>query len=257
MLQDLLKAIGPFEAGNSGIFLVLLWVPAVVVSIVLMRVLWKKQPPRGFLIIAMGLALSAMFFALSGAVQAFEHLSFTHWAMLSGAQLAAVALVGFQIWVQRAKIAPGTVDNFVAEWRRNRKVILVVLLGMFALGAYGTRNFIDYVTADAVTATVVAKSETPDTVVRHIRTINAEWASPEGKKIPLLLAFDSADAFRPPAPEGAKLPVRIRAAEVAAGKTDPLYMVDMGLPVTLLAYLSQLVTGLAGLAAFFAARKEA
>ena len=86
--------------------------------------------------------------------------------------------------------------------------------------------------------------------------VKAEWEAPDGKKIPVSLAFDHMHAFRPKPEAGMKLHFRLDAAAAAAGKAEPFYFVDTGIVARLFNYLSIAVFGFAALLAGIMMRRE-
>ena len=253
-MQDLIKAFLPIDSDNYGVLIVMLWIPFLVIAAVVIRIFCREKVPRDFKTISIGMFLSMALLALIGGWQAFDFLPLAQFGMLTAIQAVIVLLAVLVARASSKTQAAASARNFLEEWERRRRFIVVGLLVLGLLGIWGgVRCAVSYASTDAANATVLSY-EAPAS--GRLRGMNAEWAAPDGKKVPVTLVFDKLDAFRPAVTSGLELPIRINTAEVAAGKTAPLYRVDLGLVVTVLDCLSILVCGISALAALAMMRRE-
>jgi hypothetical protein len=255
-MQEILDALGPLANANIGTMLTVMWGPSLALGFI---VIWRfygerNALPRELVVVVIGMFAAMCFLPLVVIWQSFEALSLENWAKLTAVQVAA-ALFLVLVAVKALEGAKSqTSHNFAADWKRRRHIMIVVLpLAGLLMAGLSTRSFITYLTADTAMATTVEYIVSAD---GRQTLVKAEWEAPGGKKIPVSLAFDHMHAFRPKPAPGMKLPFRLDAKAVTAGKADPFYFVDMGFVTRLLNYLSTAVFGFAALLAGIMMRRE-
>lgn len=255
-MQEILDALGPISITNVASLLVLIWGPGLAIAAVVLFRFYqeRKTLPPELVVAVFGIFLSVSFIPLMAAWQSFEVLSFVGWAKLTGAQLGmALVIIGVAQQAFKGEKSRAA-HHFGAEWKRRSHIwaIALPLIGSL-LTVASAWNFIDYMRADTATATVISQKYGPSG--RQL-LINAEWAAPDGKKTSVVLTFDQRDAFRPKLSPGVELPFRLNATEAAAGKVEPLYVIDIGVVAVLLGHLSTFAFGLGALLAGLIMQRE-